>query len=837
MNAFDLILEWFTNPSFTNRIIIIQIPIVLCLTIQCYQAYKFGFRSYKLLSIAWGVNLLYILFNIFLNLYTVDEVSKATFNQLKFSLATFSDLISISVFLFAVYKIKFPKHYQFLKGTKIGWYIVFGTIAASIKNIPGYLDLIPFIHLRYLPTAIFNFFTLSLLAYFFKSFAKTFKIKNFHSLFYFTYAYAVLQFLSILRPEAINPTASLVIDNAGFTVGLILKTGILIFLSKIIVEIINVKRTTEKQELLEHFAIASNDFIELEKQKYEKYFRWEEHIYAFVLKKMLYLLKEDLGFFASYDDERKKLRITCVSPKYEAVKGFEYNVDQGLSGIAVTTRKSQIKKSRKDGKPYFNFPENNLSNDLDSKVQSALAFPLIVDDAVLGVFVIESFQEDYFSDLELLIMNELVDHTLFILKRGRLMTQLENSKLFLDSLKQIDKEILHEREDLGPVIDRILNQALKLVNAVNAYGNIDILDEKNKNLLVCIASTNKSNIGEKSDIYNCISGLAVLHKKHFYIEDIINADEKIKKQYKNRLGKGYKCELVIPLILKNEVIGVFNIETKEAKSFNDKDIETIEGFAGQVAIAIYITKLLDRINEKNMELSDKVDQNTITSIDLYNSFIKHRIGNKLGSIENKIVNKLLDSQKSEAGIKLYGTLSDKVKKELHSILQCVEEAFDARGELKDVAKKLKITQDSVVDYREIEKWIIEKVRPNIKENVSIEIYGFDSLNSNIIDLKLLKEIFAELIYNAEKAILNSGKIIITGKSEPKGNVFTFNDTGAGIPKEDYDNIFLKGWSKFKGSGIGLYDVRLTITIWGGKIKVHSKLGVGTTFTVEIPYLN
>jgi hypothetical protein len=63
------------------------------------------------------------------------------------------------------------------------------------------------------------------------------------------------------------------------------------------------------------------------------------------------------------------------------------------------------------------------------------------------------------------------------------------------------------------------------------------------------------------------------------------------------------------------------------------------------------------------------------------------------------------------------------------------------------------------------------------------------------------------------------------------------DNGIGIPETllpKIFNMFYRATERSEGAGLGLYIVRETVQKLGGKIDVHSELGVGTTFEIEIP---
>ncbi len=75
--------------------------------------------------------------------------------------------------------------------------------------------------------------------------------------------------------------------------------------------------------------------------------------------------------------------------------------------------------------------------------------------------------------------------------------------------------------------------------------------------------------------------------------------------------------------------------------------------------------------------------------------------------------------------------------------------------------------------------------------------------------------------------------------DEKEAVISFSDNGVGIAEEYVDKIFkmfFRANADSKGSGLGLYIVKSAVEKLNGVIKVQSKVGEGTTFTVSIPNL-
>ncbi len=111
------------------------------------------------------------------------------------------------------------------------------------------------------------------------------------------------------------------------------------------------------------------------------------------------------------------------------------------------------------------------------------------------------------------------------------------------------------------------------------------------------------------------------------------------------------------------------------------------------------------------------------------------------------------------------------------------------------------------------------------------------------DATKLRMVLENLISNAHKYTPNGGRIDIrTVVTTPTVRV-EVADTGVGIKKSDLNKLFDKFSridnqlsAKVGGSGLGLYLVKHIINLHEGNIHVESKLGEGSTFTVELPML-
>lgn len=109
----------------------------------------------------------------------------------------------------------------------------------------------------------------------------------------------------------------------------------------------------------------------------------------------------------------------------------------------------------------------------------------------------------------------------------------------------------------------------------------------------------------------------------------------------------------------------------------------------------------------------------------------------------------------------------------------------------------------------------------------------------------LRQVFINLIDNAIKYCGKNDEIDVALEANEAKNVIyaRVSDTGPGIPEEDWELIFQKGYTvegargrppRGGGQGLGLYIVKLIVEKHGGTIDVTSELGKGTTFTITLP---
>jgi signal transduction histidine kinase len=150
--------------------------------------------------------------------------------------------------------------------------------------------------------------------------------------------------------------------------------------------------------------------------------------------------------------------------------------------------------------------------------------------------------------------------------------------------------------------------------------------------------------------------------------------------------------------------------------------------------------------------------------------------------------------------------------------------------------KQKISPSEVVDMS------LRLLGPRLEScGVKVDLVREKPLDEIWADPDQLKEVLVNLLVNACEMMVDGGEIRILEKEEEKGPtgpfvVISISDNGPGIPEAIREKIFQPFFStKEEGTGLGLSIASRIVEKHGGTLTLKSKEGIGTTFTITLPY--
>ncbi len=121
-----------------------------------------------------------------------------------------------------------------------------------------------------------------------------------------------------------------------------------------------------------------------------------------------------------------------------------------------------------------------------------------------------------------------------------------------------------------------------------------------------------------------------------------------------------------------------------------------------------------------------------------------------------------------------------------------------------------------------------------RAKISCELQLDSFLEPALADAELLHRAISNLVLNAMDAMPKGGMLTLRTRAEGGKVLIEVADTGSGLTPEECERIFTPYYtSKQHGTGLGLAIVQSVVSDHGGRIRVESQPGRGTTFVIEL----
>jgi PAS domain S-box-containing protein len=140
--------------------------------------------------------------------------------------------------------------------------------------------------------------------------------------------------------------------------------------------------------------------------------------------------------------------------------------------------------------------------------------------------------------------------------------------------------------------------------------------------------------------------------------------------------------------------------------------------------------------------------------------------------------------------------------------------------------------------------VCSSLRPQLQEHdLGLRTHVAPEIDRVILDVVRFKQILYNLLSNAVKFTAKGGRVeVIVAPAGGNGFLVSVTDTGIGIPAKDLSRIFREfeqldtGTARrYSGTGLGLPVTQKLVDLMGGTIAVESEVGIGSTFTVRLPW--
>ena len=296
----------------------------------------------------------------------------------------------------------------------------------------------------------------------------------------------------------------------------------------------------------------------------------------------------DLFAILLYREKRKDLHIRyAVGHREEVVRNLSIPLGDGVVGTAAARREPILVPDVQADARYLN------TSDV---VRSELAVPMIARKRLVGVIDVQSSRVGAFK---------AYDRTMLALIAGRVAAAIDNAQLYtrgarqfrlINTLSKISMEF-SSILDLDELLSKVASSVRGLIN-YDAF-SILLVDEAAK----VLRHRFSIRYDERLDLDNIplgkgITGAAAMSRDVVRVYDT-TADPRYIATH-----SGIRSEIVVPLIVRDRVIGVVNLESDRIGYFTEDHGRTLSLLAPSIAIAVENARLYQELGDRERRMQE-----------------------------------------------------------------------------------------------------------------------------------------------------------------------------------------------------------------------------------------
>jgi PAS domain S-box-containing protein len=308
----------------------------------------------------------------------------------------------------------------------------------------------------------------------------------------------------------------------------------------------------------------------------------------------------------------------------------------------------------------------------------------------------------------------------------------------------------------------------------------------------------------------------------------------------------------VPLIVKGKVVGVMEVFNRTFVDREQEWFDFLDSLAGQAAIAIDNARLWDQVQRHARDLELRVSQRT-AALNRTNAELEHANRAKdefLANMSHELrtpLNSILGLSESLLEQRR-DPLTDEQQRSLEIISTSGHHLLDLINDILDLSKIEAGKFDyfpQIVDVDTLCRSSLSFVRSQaVRKSITINCINEVSNLTMWADPRRLKQILVNLLTNAVKFTSEHGQVTLRVRADAEQGVIQFSilDNGIGIAPQDLRRLFQPFVQldsrlnrQYEGTGLGLALVQKLTDMHGGSVAVESEVGVGSCFSVNLPW--
>jgi signal transduction histidine kinase len=438
-----------------------------------------------------------------------------------------------------------------------------------------------------------------------------------------------------------------------------------------------------------------------------------------------------------------------------------------------------------------------------------------------------------FSEKEIALLKTFADQAVIAIQNARLFNETKEALDQQRASGEVLAAISNSIADTGPVFEKILSSAERLfagnviaINLVGDDGRIRVAAYRGPNR----DELERTAFSERDDASSG-TGLAIARREVLHFADVANDPNVPPGMRRGAAVSNVRAAMTAPMLWEGKGLGAIVVGRAHAGAFSGKEIALLKTFADQAVIAIQNARLFREIEDKSrqLEIANKHKSEFLANM-------SHELRTPLNAIIG-FSEVLLE--------RLFGELNakqDDYLKDIHSsgrhLLSLINDILDLS---KIEAGRMELDTSSF-DVGTAIANALTLVRERAQNHgIALSQQIDAALGSIVADERKFKQILLNLLSNAVKFTPDGGRIDVVADRVDGMAQIAVRDTGIGIAPEDQAAVFEEFRQvgadytrKQEGTGLGLALTRRFVELHGGRLRVDSVPGQGSTFTFTIP---
>ncbi len=308
------------------------------------------------------------------------------------------------------------------------------------------------------------------------------------------------------------------------------------------------------------------------------------------------------------DELGKELRFEfAVGFPPEVARHWRFGMGQGIVGTAAATGQPLLVGDVREDPRYIN------ASDI---VRSELAIPLVVKDRTVGVLDVGSTQSDYFTGDDQRLLSFLGGHLASAVETARLYQNMREQARTLSLLHELSRE-------LTSILDRkqLLERVAELVRRLIDYDVFTVMlwNEESRLLEPSISLYGdgpRVQTATPVPLGHGITGTAAALRQPIRVPNVDLDPRYVRCVHDLEMHS----ELVVPLIFKDRLVGVLDLESVEYDAFRSRHEQLLSTLASSLAIAVENARLYGMLREDEQRL----DKDLTTARELQKQLLPKR---------------------------------------------------------------------------------------------------------------------------------------------------------------------------------------------------------------------